>query len=181
MYKYLPTYVYLSIYDINFTKLYANGIRNIITDLDNTLLSYHEFKPTAKLVDWINDLKSAGFKIFIISNNNEKRLKEISTLLGVSGFLAKANKPNPQKTLAYLTKMGLKREETLFLGDQLVTDIACANKLKVQSILVKTIDLKNQKWYTKINRLREKSIIKKIQKINPTIAEQIKGLYGGKK
>ena len=51
------------------------------------------------------------------------------------------------------------------MGDQLVTDISGFNKLGVDSILVKTIDQKNQKWYTKINRLREKNILSILQKL----------------
>ena len=42
------------------------------------------------------------------------------------------------------------------------------------SILVKTIDKKTQKWYTKINRLREKRIIKKMIKENKQIGEEVK-------
>ena len=73
-----------------------------------------------------------------------------------------------------LEKLGFDLNEVIFLGDQLVTDIACANNLGIDSILVKTIDFKTQKWYTKINRIREKKIIKKINEINPEIANKIK-------
>ena len=58
----------------------------------------------------------------------------------------------------------IKKEETIFVGDQILTDILCANRVGIDSILVKTIDKKSQKWYTNINRLREKYIIKKLVK-----------------
>lgn len=177
MYKYLPTYVYLSIYDIDFTKLYAKGIRNIIADLDNTLLPYYVLEPTDELKKWISDLKFNNITIYIISNNGKKRIEKVVNELDVSGFLPRANKPNAKKTKEYLKKQNLKLEETIFLGDQLVTDIACANNLGIESILVKTIDLKTQKWYTKINRLREKRIIKQIKKINPAIGNKVNNLY----
>ena len=63
------------------------------------------------------------------------------------------------------------------MGDQLVTDISGFNKLGVDSILVKTIDQKNQKWYTKINRLREKNILKKIKKVDCEKYNQMKVFY----
>jgi len=164
--NYMPTYVYYSIYDIDFTKLYASGKRIIIADLDNTLLPYNVDKATPKLTKWIEDLHSFGFKLYIATNNSKKRIEKLSTSLKIDGCLVKANKPNPQKLCLFLGELKVKKEEVCFLGDQLVTDILCANRANITSILVKTIDLKVQKWYTKINRLREKGIIKKIKKID---------------
>ena len=37
--KLIPDYVYKTIYDIPLEKLYSDGIRLILTDLDNTLIS----------------------------------------------------------------------------------------------------------------------------------------------
>ena len=68
------------------------------------------------------------------------------------------------------------KTKTIGLGDQLVTDILGFNRLGVYSILVKTIDKKTQKWYTKINRLREIKILKEIKKINPNIGRKIEEL-----
>lgn len=177
MNKYLPTDVYLSIYDIDFTKLYAWGIKNIIADLDNTLLPYYIKEPTIELKEWLRKVKEQGIKFYIISNNKKERIQKVVNLLDIDGFLALAHKPSPKRTKAYLINQNIKQSETLFIGDQLVTDIKCANNLGIKSILVKTIDLKTQKWYTKINRLREKNIIKRISKINSEMGTKIQRLY----
>lgn len=177
MYKYLPTDVYLSIYDIDFTKLYAWGIKNIIADLDNTLLPYYIKEPTPELKEWLSKLKTQGIKFYIISNNKTERIQKVVNLLSIDGFLANAHKPSAQRTKKYLEQQNLSLSETLFIGDQLVTDIKCANNLGIRSILVKTIDLKTQKWYTKINRIREKSIIKRITNINKQLGTKIQQLY----
>ena len=55
------------------------------------------------------------------------------------------------------------------IGDQFVTDITVAKKIGVDSIIVKTIDHKTQKWYTKINRLREKWYLKRLKKARPDL------------
>lgn len=47
------------------------------------------------------------------------------------------------------------------IGDQLLTDIVCANKIGVTNILVKSISRKTERWYTRINRLREEKVLKK--------------------
>lgn len=52
MFLYLPTFVYLTIYDIDFGKLYAEGKKIIITDLDNTLLPYYQNEADDKLKLW---------------------------------------------------------------------------------------------------------------------------------
>lgn len=174
MYKYLPTFVYSSIYDIDFSKLYDSGKKIIISDLDNTLLPYYQKDATHELVNWKHQLDQIGFKLFIITNNDDERIKRLLLTFTIDGYLIKAKKPSPKKLKAYLEKLGFDLNEVIFLGDQLVTDIACANNLGIDSILVKTIDFRTQKWYTKINRIREKKIIKKINEINPEIANKIK-------
>lgn len=170
MSKYTPTFVFSSIYDIDFNKLYAQGKKIIISDLDNTLLPYYDTKATSSLIAWKKKLNEAGLKLYIITNNNDSRILKLKETFNIDGYLTKANKPSSKRLEEYLKNNKIKLEETILLGDQLVTDIACANNLGIQSILVKTIDIKHQKWYTKINRLREKRIIKKMMKENPEIA-----------
>ena len=173
MYKYLPTFVFSSIYDIDFNKLYESGKRIIISDLDNTLLPYHQKDATHELVNWKHKLDLLGFKLFIVTNNNDERIKRLLLTFSIDGYLCKANKPNPKKLTNFIHEHGFSMNEVIFLGDQLVTDIACANNTGIDSILVKTIDFKTQKWYTKINRIREKKIINNIRKINHDIANKI--------
>ena len=128
MNRYIPTYVYLSIYDIDFNKLYASGKRIIISDLDNTLLPYHYEKATDDLIKWKEELTKMGFKFYIITNNNDKRIKRLLPSFNIDGYLVKAKKPSPKRLLNYLDELNIKKEETVFLGDQLVTDILCAIK-----------------------------------------------------
>lgn len=176
MSKYLPTYVYQSIYDIDFSKLYATGKRIIIADLDNTLMPYTTDVASPSLVEWQETLKNNGFKLYLVSNNNDHRIKKVMKTLKIDGYLAKAGKPKKDKVKAFLEDLGYNLDEVILLGDQLVTDIACAGNLGIASILVKTIDYKTQKWYTKINRLREKRIIKKLKQENLEIAVAIEKL-----
>lgn len=175
--KYLPTYVYTTIYDIDFTSLYASGKRIILSDLDNTIASYSEETPSKEVLEFNKYLRNLGFKIYLVSNNNGKRIKKFSEEFIIDGFLAKAKKPFTKKLEKFLSNNNLKKEEIISMGDQLVTDISGFNKLGVDSILVKTIDQKNQKWYTKINRLREKNILKKIKKVDCEKYNQMKVFY----
>lgn len=171
--RYIPTYCALSIYDIDFNKLYESGKRIILTDLDNTLISYKEHQADEKLLKLGIFLRNIGYKIYVVSNNNNKRILEFSKTFVIDGFLSRANKPNPKKMNQFIKENELVKEEIIYLGDQLVTDICGANNASLDSIFVSTIDVSSQKWYTKINRLREKKIINNISKFDSLAASRI--------
>ena len=51
-----------------------------------------------------------------------------------------------------------------------------ANRLHIDSILVKSLVRSSEKWYTKVNRLRETAILQKIKIEDPQKFEQIERL-----
>lgn len=171
--KYIPTYCVYSVFDIDFNKLYEMGKKIILTDLDNTLISYQMNHATVELISLNEQLRALGFKIYIVSNNNDKRINEFSKTFEIDGFLTKASKPKPNKINKFIKDNNLDKKEIIFIGDQLVTDIAGANNAGLDCALVSTIDKTTQKWYTKINRLREKRIIRNINNIDSLMAKRI--------
>ena len=175
--KYIPNYVYKTIYDIDFDTLYASGKRIILSDLDNTIAGYDELEASEKCIEWNKILKEQGFKIYLVSNNNDTRIKKFSIKFQIDGYLSKARKPFTKRLEKFLKENNIKKEEVISIGDQIVTDIVGFNSLGVDTILVKTINQKKQKWYTKINRSREKRILRKIKKVDCVKHNQIKELY----
>ena len=175
MSKYLPTNVALSVFDVDYDTLYANGKRIILFDLDNTLISYYETLPTKELIELGKILLEKGFKTYVLTNNYESRIKAFTDLFPATetGFLMK--KPFTYKIKKYLKERNITNyKEIIMIGDQLVTDIHCANRLGVDSILVKSISRASEKWYTVINRSREKWIVKRIAKKDYEFAMKIK-------
>ena len=158
MNHHIPTYLAQSVYDIDYNKLYANGKRVILFDLDNTLAPYDDATPTDKQLELNKKLKEIGFRIYILSNNHQKRTKLYTTKFLVDGYLVLTN--------------------TILIGDQLLTDRKCANKLGLDSVLVKSISRKSEKWYTRINRLREKRVINNIAKVDKEKAIAIAKIIG---
>ena len=174
MSKYIPTKIAKSIYDIDYNELYASGKRIILFDLDNTLISYYEDIPNQKLIEFGKMLLSSGFKVYVLSNNRGKRIgKFMETFPATdSGNLMK--KPFAHKIKKFLKNHNITNySEIIMIGDQLVTDILCANNVGVESILVKSISRESEKLYTIINRWREPFIIKRYWKKNPEYAAQI--------
>ena len=60
--KLIPDYYFKTINDIPYTKLYEEGYRLILTDLDNTLISYKEKEPTEELFKWKEEVENIGFE-----------------------------------------------------------------------------------------------------------------------
>ncbi len=174
--KYLPTIVVQRFKQIDFDKLYSENKKIILTDLDNTLIDYFVKEPTDELIILNEKLRQMGFKIYIISNNSKKRIGRFVEKFKVDGFLSHALKPWKFKVNHYLAKEQINKEEVIFIGDQLLTDIKCANGIGVPSILVRSVSRKSEKWYTRLNRMRETRVMKKIKKVSPEIYNEIERL-----
>ncbi len=164
--KYIPNYVYKSVYDIDFLDIYnKEKIRFIFLDIDNTLAPYDEDVPKEEAKKLVKDLLKIGFELILISNNNKKRVLKYSKPLGLKAiYLAlKPLKKGFKKGLKMASKV-YKPEEVLVVGDQLMTDILGANRMKFKCILVEPIKRKSDILTTRINRRRERRVLKKIKK-----------------
>lgn len=171
--KLIPDYYYNSIKDIPYTKLYSEGFRLILTDLDNTLISYLETEPTDALFNWKKEVEELGFEIILVSNSRKDRVRHFASKLGLK-YVKFAKKP-----LKFGLKKALKmssrkydKTEVLEIGDQLMTDVFGSKRVGLMTILVKAIDHKTEVFTTKFNRKLEEHFLKKIQKKYPADYEQ---------
>jgi hypothetical protein len=131
-----------STYVINFESLRSKGFQAVIFDIDNTLVE-HGAKADERSIALIERLKGLGFDILLLSNNKEARVKMFNDAVHVR-YIYKAGKPGVKNYEAAMVMMGSNRENTLFVGDQLFTDIWGANRAGIYSILVKPIDKKEE-------------------------------------
>lgn len=127
-----------STYSIDFNEYYKKGYRGILFDIDNTLVP-HGFDADEKAINLISNLREIGFKICFISNNKEERVKRFNKEIGAE-YIYKANKPLTKNYINAMSILGTEAENTLFVGDQLFTDVYGAKKAGLFSILVKPID-----------------------------------------
>ena len=171
--KFIPNEYHNQFFDIDFKKLYNNGMRLVLTDLDNTLISYADNKPTQEIIDKFIEIEKIGFEIIVISNNVPSRVNTFLEGLKYKG-LGNARKPlliGLRKAMKLASKE-YKHTETVIVGDQLMTDVFCANRFNSYSILVNPLKKKTEKWYTKMNRKIEVKMIEKIKsKYNDTFVE----------
>lgn len=167
--QFIPHEFHQTVYDIDLEQLQKQGIKLILSDLDNTLISYDEDVPSMENIDFLKKVKELGFEIVLVSNNRPYRIKKYTDELGKEGFdiqgFANARKPlNIGLKKAYKSvKKVYPKEEVVVIGDQLLTDIWGANRFDAYSILVNPIKKKTEKWYTKINRKTEVRMIERIK------------------
>ena len=131
-----------SVYDINYKELYNKGIRALIYDIDNTLVK-HGAKANEHIVELFYIIHNMGFKTILLSNNSKERVESFANEVG-SDYIAKAGKPGRKAYVSAMEKLGSGKEDTVFIGDQLFTDIYGANRTGLYSILVKPIDKKEE-------------------------------------
>lgn len=144
--------------DVEYMNMYNKKV--IISDLDNTLISWDSKKDTKELNRWLKKMKRAGFDIIVVSNNSEERVEEFCKQLNLQ-YVADAKKPLTHGFKKALSKLNRKPEEAIILGDQVLTDVFGAKSLGVMSVLVKPIS-KTDAFKTRINRFFEGIIVQNL-------------------
>lgn len=131
-----------SAYDIPYEEFYKKGIRGVIFDIDNTLVP-HGAPADGRALELFARLKKAGFHTCLMSNNKKPRVASFAAQVG-SEYLYKAGKPGLAGYRKAMRKMGTTERSTLFVGDQLFTDVYGANRAGIYAILVKPIHPKEE-------------------------------------
>lgn len=140
--RFYPDEYLESAYGIDYEGLYQQGYRGIIFDIDNTLVP-HGAPADERSIALFRRLKSIGFESMLLSNNKEPRVKSFNDKIG-SQYIFKANKPFPEGYEKAMRRMGTTPATTLFVGDQLFTDVWGAKKAGIRTYLVRPIHPKEE-------------------------------------
>ncbi len=158
----LPNSYKKSIKDIDYKKLKKMGIKNLLFDIDNTIMPVNTIFINKDLKDFFKKLKK-DFNICLISNNNLKRVFPVLTELEVNG-ISSANKPNKNGFDRALKIIKGNIKETAIIGDQMLTDIYGGKKYGLYTILVEPFKRKYD-LKTGINRILQNLLLKRMKKI----------------
>ena len=158
VYKYfLPDEYVKSVFSLSPEKLKEKGIKAIITDLDNTLVAWDCPDATPEISRWVKEMRDAGLKVTVVSNNNESRVKTFCDPISIS-FIFDAHKPLTRSFHKAVSLMGVRKEEVVVIGDQLLTDIFGGNRAGLHTILVVPV-AKSDGFVTRFNRMIERRIM----------------------
>ena len=140
--RFFPDEYISSTYAIPFDRLYEEGYRGIIFDIDNTLVP-HGAPADERAKQLFRDLKELGYSCCLLSNNQEPRVKMFNEEIGVP-YIFNAHKPPGKNYRRAMQLMGTDRNTTLFVGDQLFTDVWGAKRSGIRNILVRPIHPKEE-------------------------------------
>lgn len=140
--SFFPDEYVASTYIIPFEKLYEQGYRGVIFDIDNTLVP-HGAPADERAKKLFERLGKIGFSSCLISNNQEARVKMFNKDI-CTKYIYNAHKPSTKNYIRAMEIMGTDRSNTLFVGDQLFTDVWGAKRAGIHNILVKPIHPKEE-------------------------------------
>ena len=140
--KFFPDEYLGSTYKIPFEKLYEQGYRGVIFDIDNTLVP-HGAPADDRAKKLFEKLRTLGFRYCFVSNNQKPRVEPFAK--AVEGdFIENAHKPAVKNYKKACQVIGIDLDRTIFIGDQLFTDIYGAKRAGIRTILVKPIHPKEE-------------------------------------
>ncbi|MCD8105491.1 MAG: YqeG family HAD IIIA-type phosphatase [Lachnospiraceae bacterium] len=131
-----------SAYVVDYAGFYEKGFRGIIFDIDNTLVP-HGAPADERSRSLFGYLESLGFACCLLSNNQRERVEMFNKGIDVF-FVEDAHKPSRKGYEKAMKRMGTSVSTTLFVGDQLFTDVWGARRTGLYSILVKPIHPKEE-------------------------------------
>ena len=146
-----------SIDDIDFEMYYKKGIRGIVSDIDNTLVP-HGAPADEHIIKVFEKIHGMGIDTCLISNNKKPRVEPFAKAVN-SKFIYDAHKPSRESYKKAMELMNTDKESTLFIGDQIFTDIWGANRTGIETVMLKQID-KKEEIQIILKRIPEKLILR---------------------
>ena len=131
-----------SAYQIDYEKIYDRGYRGLIFDIDNTLVP-HGAPADERAIALFTRLKNLGFSCCLLSNNQMERVSSFNEPIQVF-FIENAHKPSAKNYRRAMEMMGTDERTTLFIGDQLFTDVYGAKRAGIRTVLVRPIHPKEE-------------------------------------
>ncbi len=160
-----PSLRIATVYDLPLDWLSQKSIRAIVTDLDNTLVPWRDYRVADELSGWFETLHAAGFRTVILTNARPSptvlRMSEILKTELVIG----ARKPIQRFFREALARVRSSPPETCVVGDQIFTDVLGGNLIGATTVLVERIG--NREFLgTRFMRLLEKMVLRRISAKN---------------
>ena len=141
---------------IDYEGLYEKGMRGVIFDIDNTLVP-HGAPADERAKALFKRLREIGYRTIVLSNNKEPRVRSFAEDVG-SLYIYKAGKPGRKGYLQAMEKLQTRPDTTIFVGDQLFTDVWGAKKVGILTYLVRPIHPREEIQIV-LKRYLEKSIL----------------------
>ena len=159
-----PTAGFRRITDIPLSFFAERDIKAVILDVDNTLTSHNNPFPADGVREWLEELKSCGISVEILSNNSRKRVAPFAKHLGID-YVTRACKPLTFGVTRACKKYGLPPKQVALIGDQIFTDVMGGNLKGLCTILVEPYE-PERGWFFRLKRKLEKPVLRKYHRLS---------------
>ncbi|AEX84891.1 haloacid dehalogenase [Marinitoga sp. 1135] len=146
----IPYENYPSIFEIDYNRLKKLGFKTLLFDYDFTLAPWKQ-QIDDKTIVLFEKLSNLGFKIAIVSNAPEKRIKHVKEKAGEHIHIYwRMHKPLSIKIKKIFEDLKTTPAETVIIGDLFFTDILLGNRLGLYTILVNPYTYEIDSFFKKI-------------------------------
>lgn len=136
--SFLPKLIAPDITALTPELLSHRGIRLLMLDFDNTIVTYYSDIPAPQVEAWFQTMKGAGITLCVVSNSKKDRVQRFCDARGL-GCIIRAKKPRGKGIRECLSRYQIPAVQAALVGDQIFTDTLGANAQGVTSVLVKAI------------------------------------------
>ena len=124
--RFYPDEYWDSAYSIDFEEMRDKGYRGVLFDIDNTLVP-HDAPADERAIGLFARLRELGMAGCLIANHKLPRVEPFAGAVGAQ-FIENAHKPRVKSYQKAMDLMGCTKENALFVGDQLFTDVYGAKR-----------------------------------------------------
>ncbi len=129
-----------SIFAVDYPRLFRQGKRALLFDLDNTLGSWHTRALDPKVKQLLEEITRMGFRVGILTNRRfGTKDAVISALAQEYPVVARAGKPRRRGFREILHKLDVPPSQAVMIGDRRLTDVIGANRLGIYSIWIRRV------------------------------------------
>ncbi len=127
-----------SVFDVDYERLWAKGMRALLFDLDNTLSRRASKKLGEEARELLRGLEGRGFRVGILTNRKRGPANGLALELAAEfTILDVARKPSRKGYASVLARLGESPARAVMIGDRRLTDILGANRSGIYSIRVR--------------------------------------------
>ena len=148
-----PTFWLKNVLAIDEDFLKRNRVRALVLDMDNTLSMHGDPAAEIGVPEWLETMRGLGIRMRVVSNNTKKRVAPLAAKLGLE-YTANGAKPLTFGVNRAIKEMGVRKRETLVVGDQIFTDVMAGNLAGVRTVLVEPFHLEKT-WTFRLKRKAE--------------------------
>lgn len=153
----MPDFEFTTYAGVDAEFVRKNEIHAILLDIDNTLEPYENAVPGEDVLAWFRMLEAEGVRVAFVSNNAEARVACFNRPLGYP-YYPNAKKPFKKQLCRAMEHLGVDPRRTIFMGDQIFTDVWAAHNAGIRAVLVPPIRDKRD-LLTRMKRALEKPIL----------------------